>query len=374
MPRARVAGLAWPEFQLRQAQRAGAQHIVVVAGRVSRDLVEGVDRLRKEAVSVSLIRTAAEAADLFHPDEAVLLLSGAAVVDPGQLEALLDANGTTILCLRGADADPHYELIDARDRWVGIARLQGLQVRVTADEVGEWDFASMLLRAAVRGKAQRRVLEDNDRLIDVGQPGAASAAAVAMLDTVASAAKGWGNRFVIDPAARLIARLGINALPVAARFAPWLATALFVAAPGGARVGGMAAGCALFLLALIVLRLGRIAAGVTNYPARLDRVQTALEPISAVLVLGIGTWPVDTDLTQLLAACVLIALAALSDRLKPLGDLPLWIADVPGYALILLVAGVFGPVGLTIGLVATVVHGFASLAWLQNRLSSTLTR
>lgn len=373
MPRVRVAGLAWPEFQLRQVQRAGALHIVVVAGRVSRDVVEALDRLRAEGLSATLVRTPAEAADLFHPDEAVLLMSGAAVVDPARLDALLDAPAAAILCLRGPDADPRYELIDARDRWVGIARLQGAQVRKTAEDVGEWDFASMLLRAAVRTKAQRLVLGDADRLVDATERGAAGGAGRAMLAAVGFRSAGWGERYVVDPAARLLARLALNILPVLARFAPFAGAALLVTAPVATAFGGVPAGCAVLLLAMLLSAVSRLAAGATGYPVRLKPVLPVLTAIAAIAVLVIGIWPRSTDLTQPLAAAVLVGLVALVDRLKMPAERPAWLADLPGNVLILLILGLFGPYGLTIGLMLTVAHGFATLAWLQNRLSPPLT-
>ena len=373
MPRARVAGLAWPEFQLRQVQRAGALHIVVVAGRVSRDVVEALDRLRAEGLSATLVRTPAEAADLFHPDEAVLLMSGAAVVDPARLDALLDAQGATILCLRGPDADPRFELIDARDRWVGIARLQGAQVRKTAEEVGEWDFGSMLLRAAVRAKAQRLVLSDGDHLVDAAEPGAASGAGRAMLGAVSSEVTGWGGRWVVEPAARLIGRLGINFLPVVARFAPWVAAMLLVLAPVATAVGGVPAGSAILLVAIILAAVSRLAAGAIGYPVQLKSALPVLTAAAAIAVLAIATWPRVTDLTQPLAAVVLVGLVVLANRLKMPAERPVWLADLSGHALILLISSMFGVVGLTIGLMLTVAHGFATLAWLQNRLSPPLT-
>ncbi len=374
MPRARVAGLAWPEFQLRQVQRVGVMHIVVVAGRVSRDLVEALDRLRAEGMSATLVRTPAEAADLFHPDEAVLLLSGAAVVQPARLDALFEAPETTILCLRGPDADPRYELIDARDRWVGIARLQGAQVRKTAEAVGEWDFGSMLLRAAVRAKAQRIILTDTDQLIDAAEVGAALRAGRALLSAVAPTAAGWGGRCVIEPAARIVAGLGIDVLPTAARVAPWLAAGLLVASPVAALIGGIALGCALVLFAATTVAVGRLAATATGCPARLVAVLPLVNTIAVVLVLAIGTWPHGSDVTRPFAAAVLVGLVGLEMRLRPTRSAPVWLADIAGNAMILFVASMFGSIGLTLGLLATVAHSFASLGWLQNRLSEPLTR
>lgn len=373
MPRVRIAGLAWPEFQLRQVQRAGALHIVVVAGRVSRDVVEALDRLRAEGLSATLVRTAAEAADLFHPDEAVLLMSGTGVVDPARLDALLDVPTAAILCLRGPDADPRYELIDARDRWVGIARLQGGQVRQTAEDVGEWDFGSMLLRAAVRAKAQRVVLGAGDRMVDAAEPGAAGGAGRAILGAVSFQPAGWGERWAVDPAARLIGRLALNALPVIAQFASFVAAALLAAAPVVTAFGGISAGCATLLIATVLAAVGRLAAGATGYPARLKPVIPVLTAVAAMVVLAIGTWPGGTDVTQPLAAAVLVGLAALANRLKGPVERPAWLADLPGHTLIVMIAGLFGSHGLTAGLLLALAHGFATLAWLQNRLSQALT-
>ncbi len=374
MPQARIVGLSWPEFQLRQAQRVGAKHIVVLAERVSRDIVEAIDRLRAEALSVTLIRSAAEAANLFHPEEAVLLLSGSAIVESARLDALLDVTGPAILCLRGPASDPRFELIDAQDRWVGFAGLSGGQVRELAEDVGEWDFASILLRSAVRVRAQRIVLSEHERLADADERDARIGAARSMLAAIPPSYLGWGARWVIDPIARLVARSAIDVLPVLARFAPAIAAALLIASPGATIFGGLAIGCSMFLVAAVLTSVSRLAAGVTGYPLQLKRTLPLLTAGAALVVLAVATWPGSSDLTQPLAAVVLVGLVTLTHRLGMDMQGPFWLADMPGHTVTLLVGSLFGHLGVTLGLLVTVAHSFATLAWRQSKLSAALTR
>ena len=115
-PPVSILGISWPEFRVRQAVRAGAMHIVVVAGRITPPIVSAIDWAKNMGVSAVLARTAIEIADLFHPEEAVLLMSGAALVEDRLVMALMIAERPTLLCV-AADSDPVWELIDARARW-----------------------------------------------------------------------------------------------------------------------------------------------------------------------------------------------------------------------------------------------------------------
>ncbi len=374
-PIAPVLGLSWPEFQLRRAVRAGALHLVLVTARVGRDVVEAVDRLRGEGLPTSLARTTAEVADLFHPDEAVLLLSGSSIVADARLATLLAAPQRAILCVEGERAGAGHELIDARSHWTGIARLDGALIRATAAAAGEWDLGSMLLRKAVAARVARIVLSGDDLLADAGDPATMAAATRALIDYDGADARGWGARWIVAPLTGLCMRSFATTLPSLARIGPWLAAALFAFAPVIAWQNWTAAALAVFLMAVLTTHIGRRAAAATGIGVRGERLLPALRDAVGIVLLAIIAVPALPDTTPLVLASCIVAFMALADRL--LGPetraAPSWLADAPGHAAILLVASMAGPDALRAGVGLCALHGFVSLAFLQNRLSRVLT-
>lgn len=374
-PVAPVLGLSWPEFQLRRAVRAGALHLVLVTARVGRDVVEAVDRLRREGFSTSLARTTSEVADLFHPDEAVLLLTGSSIVAVSQLAALLAAPQPALLCIDPERAGDGHELIDARNHWTGIARLDGALVRATAGSAGEWDLGSMLLRKAVAAQVERTMLASGDLLADAGDPQSMATSAGTLIAGVQGAtARGWGMRRVVAPLAGLVARSFSAFLPVLARGGPWVATALYVLAPLVAWQQWTAVALAVFLAAILTASVASRAALATGIGAGGRRLIPALRDGVGGVLLALIAVPSLPVAAPVVLALGVMAFMALADRLvDEQGDEGGWTADVPGHALMLFAAALAGPGALPVGIALCALHGLASLAFLQNRLSRVLT-
>jgi hypothetical protein len=370
-----VLGLSWPEFQLRRAVRAGALHLVLVTDRVTRDVVEAVDRLRSEGLSTTLARSNAEVADLFHPDEAVLLLTGSHVVGDAQLTALLGATKPTLLCIDAERAGSAHELIDAKSHWVGIARVDGAQIRATVPVAGDWDLGSTLLRQAVATRAVRVMLTADDLRVDASNADGATRVSQALLAAVPERPDGWGARWIVAPFARLVAGAFPAVLPLLARAGSWVALMLFVFAPVLRLWTWTPAALAVFVVALATAASARLAASATGIRLRSDRLMNPVRDIAAVALLAqmaVLAWP---DLTPLVLCLGVVAFAVLSGRLAETETSPgtPWLADVAGHAVILFVASFFGPIGLLVGLALCALHGLATLAYLQNRLSRVLT-
>ena len=370
-----VLGLSWPEFQMRRAVRAGARHLVLVADRVSRDVVEAVDRLRAEGLSTTLARTAAEVADLFHPEEVVLLMTGSAVVGEAQLKSLLHATKPTLLCIDAERAGPGHELIDARSHWVGIARIDGAQVRATVTMVGDWDLGSTLLRKAVAGRALRTTLSGGDFLVDASDAAGAAQASRALVSGVSRVARGWGGQWVLEPLARLVVQSFSVILPSLARFGPLVAMVMFVLAPVVQGWQWTTAAVALFLFAALVAASVRIAAAATGITGRSERLICSIRDGAAVLLIGMIAAVTLPDPTPVVLAVGVVAFSVLGDRLFDVEGVttPPWLSDSAGHAIILLIASLFGASGVLVGLALCAAHGLASLAFLQNRLSRVLT-
>ena len=370
-----VLGLSWPEFQMRRAVRAGARHLVLVADRVSRDVVEAVDRLRAEGLSTTLARTAAEVADLFHPEEVVLLMTGSCIVADSQMKALLAKPKSTLLCVDAECAGPGHELIDARSHWVGIARIDGAQVRATVTMVGDWDLGSTLLRKAVAGRALRTTLSSDDFLADASDAAGAVQASRALVSGVIPLARGWGGQWVIEPLARLAVRSFPATLPPLARYGPWAAMVMFVLAPVVQGWRWTAVAVAVFLVGSLVAASAQIAAAATGITGRSKRLKVSTRDGAAVLLIGMIAVALLPDLTPAVLAIGVVTFAALADRLFDVEGVtnPPWLSDITGHAIIVLIASLFGASGMLVGLALCAVHGLASLAFLQNRLSRVLT-
>jgi hypothetical protein len=374
-PTAPVLGLSWPEFQLRRAVRAGALHLVLVTDRVTRDVVEAVDRLRGEGLSTTLARSNAEVADLFHPDEAVLLLTGSHVVGDAQLTALLGAKKPTLLCIDAERAGSAHELIDAKSHWVGIARIDGAQIRATVPVAGDWDLGSTLLRQAVATRAVRVMLTAGDQLVDASTATGVAKASRALVAAVPERPRGWGAHWIVAPFAQLISRTFPAALPSLARAGPWAALTLFVIGPVVQLWNWTPAALAVFVLALATATGARLAASATGIPQRTGRLIGHVRDVTGMGLLVQIVVPAFPDLTPLVLGFGVTAFAVMSTRLADIDSTPgaPWLADIAGHALIMLVGSFFGAVGLLMGLGLCALHGLATLAYLQNRLSRVLT-
>ena len=351
-----LGGLGWGAFLLRQAVRAGATHLVVVAARVPSALVAAIDAVRREGASAALVRDAAAAGDLFHPDERVLLLTGNTAVAPAALATLIGTTSSprslALLCLP-EDADGKgYERIDATACWVGAALIDGALVRASAATVGDWDMGSMLLRAAVQQRATRIVLTP-----DAVEGG--------LFDGINAPDDGWGTRWLVAPTARRFAPyLGRYAVPYAG-IAPILAGATAVASLALALVGWVTAAFALVLVGMIVAAIGARVA--TAYGLR--RIALA-QWLQASAVMALLAASIASGASALVVgALAVVAFGLLLVRLPP--GAPRWRADVPGQALLLLLGSAAGVDGFAVALALAALHGFASVAVGQARLAGS---
>ena len=370
-PNTPVLGLSWPEFQLRRALRAGALHLVLVSDRVTRDVVEAVDRLRGEGLSTTLARSNAQVADLFHPDEAVLFLTGNQIVGDGLLVGLLQASGPALLCIEPARAGPGHELIDARSHWLGIGRVDGAHVRAIAPLSGDWDLGSTLMRNAVAARAKRTMLTADDMLLSAAAP---AATARAIVTAVHERPRGWGARWVTAPLSLMIARSFPAILPFLARTGPWLSLIAFALSSLVQLRQWTTAALILYLAALLLSALTRIAAAATGIPVRYAQIMAHARDTTGVVLLVLIVVRMLPDLAPVVLGFNIVGLLALAERIAfDEGASTAWHADIGGCALVLLIASFFGQTGFVAGLGAMAVQAFITVAFLQNRLSRALT-
>jgi hypothetical protein len=363
----RVLGADLIEFQLRRARAAGAGHAVIYAGRVTSALLATVDRLRGEGLSVDLARTAGDAAELIHPDEAVLIVAADMIVPPERLALIAASDEGTLLCVRDEPANDRFELIDPTARWTGFGRIDGALLRRTAAMVGDWDLGSTMMRRAVQEGVARITLTPEEaevELIMIDTPVAAQIAGRRLVAGASVENAGWGTRWVITPLARLMARLA-GELGVEAQ---WITLAGF----GLCSVASLCAMSGWVFASLVALLLGLacdVAGGIgTRAGAGASRWEKFRYPVRAssatVVVIAMG---ITLTLRSFQWGCIVLALvivgatwlAAPSAR----DDVRMghWRSDPAGHTMIGIIGFILGsPV---IALAVSAVHAAVSLGW-----------
>ena len=146
-----MAGRSLLEHQVRRAIEAGASHAVVLVERVPAELSAALDRLKRDGIAVRLARDPMDAADHFHPEEAVLLVADGLVAAPDCFEAMAARTAPTILVVADTPENTDFERVDADHRWAGLALTSVDSVAATAQMLGEWDLQSTLMRRIVQG-------------------------------------------------------------------------------------------------------------------------------------------------------------------------------------------------------------------------------
>ena len=155
-----LAGRTLVEFQARCLATAGAAPLVVLVERVPPALNEAFDRLRSEGISVIAVSDGSEAASRFEAGSDLILLADGVLPDMGDLERLLEDDGSAILTVPDDEAHSEFERIDGTSRWAGLARVDSNMVGATAAMLGDWDLQSTLLRRAIQ--AGSRLLKSSD--------------------------------------------------------------------------------------------------------------------------------------------------------------------------------------------------------------------
>lgn len=373
LPLGRIAGFEWPEYRLRVAVRLGARHVVMVADRVTVALLRAVDRAKADGIAATIVQCPADIGDLFHPDEMVLVMGGVVAVEDLLLRRLANARGPAVLCVSSDDA--RLELIDAQHRWLGFARLDGAQVRdlSPAASAVDWDVASMLMRVAVRGGAERLTISPETRLIYASDARADRGATRLAIGSLPKEVEGWATQWLVDPFARSIALFLRDRLPVIARFGfpaalLFFATGVTFAARGQFMVALLAVLSGVGIGA--VARVGALVTGVRSIGTPWFRLARNTSAAATVFLMA-ASFRADHAFPVL--ALVLFAVIALNTALPADLASGTWRADVPGVIFVLAATSALGASGVFFGLSLCVMHGFASLYWLQNRLSRALT-
>ena len=257
-----VGGISLLERQVRQALKAGAAQVVLVAAALPEAL--GL-RLAQDA-RVVRVATAEGAAERIgcdrHPDAGVLLLAPGLLLDERLAAAVVRGDAeqrAPILLVFVADPPSGAERIDSQAHWAGAALMPAALVRETLAGLGEWELSGTLLRAAVGAGAAHVSVESlplyapaRRRLAPMlwARPADANDARKATEQVLAAAQKGcldWPARWIHPPIENQIVRW-LLPTPVTPNMVTGLTAVLGVAAAALFAMGQLWAGLLLVLL------------------------------------------------------------------------------------------------------------------------------
>lgn len=312
------AGSTLIEYQSRLLIAAGVGQIVIVVARLTPDLLGAIGRIGRRGVAVDAVRNAAEAVEKLHPLSRVLVLADGLVTSDAVIAQLAGEGPDALLVIGEHEAGPAFERIGGRLAWAGAARLAPARFHEVAAMPRDYDLQSALLRAGLQGGAAHLLLPANALAEGHGiehRAAALDARGRTVLASAMSGTRGWFDRWVTAP----IARLALPAL--VARGAP---TAGVTGAGIVLGLGGLAAvhlgvstsGLALASAALVLWALASTLARLRD-EAAVARALAIAGPIlaaAAALLLGERVDAMTGDPIALVAAIGLVTSAVLGER------------------------------------------------------------
>jgi hypothetical protein len=367
------SGVTLIEYQARLLIAAGVSQIIVVVARLTPELLGAISRIGRRGVSVDTVRSAMEAGEKLHPLAPVLMLGDGLVTTDAIVKAMAVEDGDCLLVVPESDAGPGFERVGGQMAWAGVARLSSSRIAEVAGLPQDYDLQSSLLRFAVQSRAahvllptdavrgghgierQARTLEERGR---------------AVLMTIVSGRRGWFDRFVLAPIARLALPLlvdrGAGGTTVGAAGA-----ALGVAGLVTIGVGLPSIGLMLSLVGCIAFALGSVLSGLRD-DASMARWQTlGIGGVAAasILVFGFFVSGYAGNNTALAIGTALVAIGTLAERAILERERQLWWGSPTAY---LLIVALFAILGFPVfGLGVTAVYATATLAVVIERLRRT---
>ena len=204
-----LAGRTLVERQARLAAGAGASLIVILVESFPAELVQAVERLRKEGLEVVTARTAAEAAAAVAPGMRLMLVADGFVGDRSHIERLMGADRPVLLAVTDRGFDDKFERIDGDTRWAGLALIDADLLRDAAMMPGDWDLQSTLLRRALQTGVKPLPLVDEREaaelaIVERRQDFAELQRRI--LDGAAAGPRNWLSRYLLAPIERRATR------------------------------------------------------------------------------------------------------------------------------------------------------------------------
>ena len=283
---------------------------------------------------------------------------------------LASEGGDAVLIVPEPEAAFRFERLGGGAAWAGVARLDPRRIAEAARLPADYDPQSTLLRLAEQARAVRVLLPADAiaRGHGIEQDGAALAVrGRAVLASIVSDRRGWFDRLIVAPLARLTLPPAIDRRwPGAA--VGGAALAIGLAGLTTIALGHGGTGLIAVLVACLVLALGETLSGLRDEPGPelVQRIASLGLPALAMLFAGAAVSGQAGNVAALSVAAALVALAGLAARAGPERMRRLWWGSPPAYLLIVAVATLAGwPVA---GLALAAGYAAATLAAAIERL------
>jgi hypothetical protein len=356
-------GLTLIEFQARLLIAAGAAQIVVVAARLTPELLGALSRIGRRGVAVDTCRSAAEAAEKMHPLSRIVLLADGLTTSETTIEQVTHEPRDALLVVPDDGAARDFERVGGGMLWAGVAQLDPRRLQELAAMPRDYDVQSTLIRLASQAGAVHVVLPDASLRQGHGIEHAAALMerrSSVVLGALVSTRRGWFDRFVVNPVARLaIVPLVRRAIPVAAVLVG--AVVLAAAALVALWVDRSVLGLVVMIVAGIGASVAGLLADLRDEPRSIGVAQwiARLGSALAVLVAGLRATELSADRGAIVLALALLIAGILVERARTRST-PSWWATPPSYLPILLVGTVVA--SPAIGLAGAGLYAAATLA------------
>ena len=373
-----VGGQHVTEYQCRLAHQAGAQLVVLCVERISKAMLVSVDRLTDEGVKIAVVRDASELREQIHPEEQVLLIAASIVAEPRLVRELVADQKPMVLGVRNMPDAERFERIDGFTSWSGLAILPGELVRQTAQQIGDWDLQSTLLRSALQHHLPVELIDlehgDAPLIGQICEPMQATRFNKALLQRIPTAANGAIDSFIWCPLTDIL-------MPTLLRWtrdATWFAAALgllVLLTLASNWLAPIIIPPLLFLLGGFIARIAvRLSSLSLRETGRLQWLLQARIAVGGISLMMMAKRLVDYGIGwgfAILSLWVLVEIARLS-RFDPwfLGKrgLPVWRSGPDVAAVIIVIAHLYNVDIL--GLELVIVSALATDVYLRTRLKS----
>ena len=368
-------GVTLVEYQARLLIEAGAAQIIVVVARLTPQLIGAMTRIGRRGVTVDAVRSAAEAMEKLHPLSRILMLGDGLITTAATVKLLSGEGGDALLVVPQEDASPGFERVGGQLAWAGIARLDPRRIVELALLPREYDVQSTLIRIAAQACAANILLPA--AALHDGHGIERSAQALAgrgrlVLAAIVSDRRGWFDRFVVAPIARLVLPRLVDRTIAAS---PVAAGAGMVGAVGlaGEAFGLLVTGLILAMLGTIGLSLAAALARLRDDDAvgRTATIAAVVLPAISLLLLGQIESMRSTDGAARVCALALVAFVVLGERAIDEPSRRLWWGKPGAYLLAATILTIAGLPQVALG-AATLYAATTLFAAIEDRRSKAL--
>ena len=357
-------GVTLIEYQARLLIDAGAAQIIVVVARLTPQLIGAMTRIGRRGAAVDAVRSATEVVEKLHPLSRILMLGDGLITTAATVRLLAGEGGDALLVVPQEDASPGFERVGGQLAWAGIARLDARRIVELSLLPRDYDVQSTLIRIAAQAQAANILLPAG--ALQDGHGIERSAHALAgrgrlVLAAIVSDRRGWFDRFVVAPIARLL-------LPrLVERDVAGSAVAAGMGMIGAFGLAGEAFG--LVVSGLVLATIGTIGLSLAAALARLRdddivartaATATVILPALALLVLGQVESVQSIDGAARLCALALVAIMVLGERAVDEPRRRLWWGKPGAYLLLATIVTAAGLPQVALGVAA--LYALATLA------------